>query len=454
MSASAQSAGLGRRIRELRAQQGLGQAELAGERLSPSYISLIESGRRSPEWPVVVYLAGRLGTTPEFLQTGIEPDRIAERRLRLQFAELALVNGSAGQARDRFRELLDAPDPDLRFAALWGLSRAEKALGNVDRSLDHLNTLIDMSRQGASGPPGLLVLLMQQCRLYAEAGDLEHSIALGEQSLEEARQLGLEGTDDEIRLATSLVAGYWGRGDLLRAHRLATEVIARAERSGSRRSRGSIYWNASLLAETRGDNGRALELAQKALALMAEDSADRELARLRVTFAWVLLRSNPPDVARARELLERAHAVLSQSSYVLELASCESELARCLLLSGQVDDAVRIARCALDRLSGQETVEKGRVRLNYGLALVAHGQSAEGLPECRAAAAFVQRSGSRFEAARMWREIAEVQSRLGLTDAAVESLCRMADCIGVRAPASVIVRATEPSPAAASAAAD
>lgn len=39
---------LGSRIRSLRSERGLTQAELAGPRLSESYVSLIESGKRQP----------------------------------------------------------------------------------------------------------------------------------------------------------------------------------------------------------------------------------------------------------------------------------------------------------------------------------------------------------------------------------------------------------------------
>ena len=37
---------LGQRLRALRLERGLSQADLAGHLVSPSYVSLIESGRR------------------------------------------------------------------------------------------------------------------------------------------------------------------------------------------------------------------------------------------------------------------------------------------------------------------------------------------------------------------------------------------------------------------------
>ncbi len=39
---------LGQRLRALRVERGLSQAELAGDLVSPSYVSLIEADRRSP----------------------------------------------------------------------------------------------------------------------------------------------------------------------------------------------------------------------------------------------------------------------------------------------------------------------------------------------------------------------------------------------------------------------
>ncbi len=60
-------------------------------------------------------------------------------------------------------------------------------------------------------------------------------------ALREVRALGLEGTEEEIKLASTLVAAYWARGDLFSAQHLADQVIERAERLGSRTARGSAY---------------------------------------------------------------------------------------------------------------------------------------------------------------------------------------------------------------------
>jgi transcriptional regulator with XRE-family HTH domain len=57
----------GSRLRAARREARLSQAELGGERYSDSYISHLESGRRTAGPDVLAYLAERLRTTPEAL---------------------------------------------------------------------------------------------------------------------------------------------------------------------------------------------------------------------------------------------------------------------------------------------------------------------------------------------------------------------------------------------------
>jgi len=61
----------GRRLRELREAKKLTQAELAKLcDLGESTISFYESGKREPSYEVLLRLAEKLGTTPNYLLTG------------------------------------------------------------------------------------------------------------------------------------------------------------------------------------------------------------------------------------------------------------------------------------------------------------------------------------------------------------------------------------------------
>src|SRR5271165_4557554 len=171
---------LGQRLRALRVERGLSQADLAGDLVSPSYVSLIESGRRSPERDVLEGLARKLGCSVFYLESGVSPEELNEQRLRLQFAEIALANGALDEARQRFGELAAQSLGEIRHLARWGLVRAEQAAGDLHAAVTHLDGLLTAARASEPGTPGLMLLINTRCRLYYQAGDFSRSIEVGE----------------------------------------------------------------------------------------------------------------------------------------------------------------------------------------------------------------------------------------------------------------------------------
>ncbi len=441
---------LGQRLRALRIERGFSQADLAGDLVSPSYVSLIEAGRRSPERDVLDGLARRLSCSPLYLESGVMPEEINEQRLQLQFAEIALANGELSEARERFRDMSRHASAEIRHGAIWGLARTEEALGNLHESLTHLETLLDASRAGEPGAPGLLSLMIGRCRIYRLAGDFARSIEVGEDAVREVGELGLEGSEEEIRLASSLVSSYSARGDTFSAQHLASRVIEQAEKLGSRIAQGSAYWNACGVAAARGQLTLALELGAKTLALLSEASPDRTLAGMRVTYAWLLLRCDPPRLEEADTLLTRAHDVLDDLSFGPHLASCETEIARLALLRGDLDAAARVAGQAIARSVNSGGTELDHARVVRGLALIMSGQADEGASVVEEAASHLAAMGSRMEAAQAWRDLAEALIQRGRSEQAIDALRRAADYAGVRSssiPANLAVPAPSGQPA-------
>jgi transcriptional regulator with XRE-family HTH domain len=424
---------LGQRLRTLRIERGLSQAELAGDLVSPSYVSLIEADRRSPEREVLSGLAHRLGCSSLYLETGMVPEEINEQRLQLKFAEIALANAELDEAHARFRALSLQSNSEIRHGASWGLARTEEALGNLHEALTHMEALLEAARAAEPGAPSLLALLMGRCRIYRLAGDFARSIEVGEEAVREVRELGLEGTEDEIRLASSLVASYFARGDMFSAQHLVSRVIERAEKLGSREAQGAAYWNASAVAAARGHLTDALEMASKTLALLAEATPDLNLAGMRITYAWLLLRCDPPRLDEADALLARAHDVLAALAFSPHLASCETEMARSALLRGNFTAAVQIADEAIARCADAGAAEGEQAKVVSGLALIMSGQPAEGTAVAADAAERLAMMGSQLEAAQAWRDLAEALIQCGRSDQAVDALRRAADYAGVRA---------------------
>jgi len=422
---------LGQRLRALRIERGLSQADLAGDLVSPSYISLIESDRRSPEHDVLDGLARRLGCSAVFLESGVAPEQLNEQRMRLQFAEIARTNGALNEARDQFKELLHGGSGEIRHEAIWGLARIEEAQGNFHEAMTHVEALLDAARAGEPGAPGMLTLFNARCRIYRKAGDFTRSIEVGEASLLQVRELGLEGTEDEIRLASTLVGCYWARGDLFSAQHLASQVIERAEKLSSREAQGNAYWNASLVAAARGQLSLALELGDKTLGLISETTSTHNLARMRVTYAWLLLRCDPPRLDEAEALLGQAHEVFAALGMSTSLGNCETEMARCALLRGNFADAVGSSGRAAGRYA-ENAPELAHARMVRGLALTLSGSADEGIALMTNAAELMAALGSRLDAAQAWRDLAEALIKVGRTEQAIDALRKSADCAGAQ----------------------
>lgn len=426
----------GGRLRRLRRERNLSQTELAGEGLSPSYISLLEAGKRAPTSAAVERLAQRLDCDPQLLTEGVRAADAAELQLQLSYAELALQSGEAAEAAERFSMLLDrgtdTPESVL-VAARWGRARALEARGDIDAAIGAYEAL----REEAEVRPGDLPWLpcvIALCRCYREVGDLSRSIELGERARTQVEQFRLAGTDLEVELGSTLVGSYHERGDMVRARLLADQVIETAERLGTSRARGAAYWNASLVADEMGRTVEGLALAEKALALYAQGEDARSLSRLRTAYAGLLLRQDPPRPSEARPLLEAAARQLTDTGSEVDLAYVETELARAELLLDSPDAAVDIAERALNRLGPQPRLEAARARLVLGHARFSRGEVDAALVDYARAANDLGTMGASRQAAAAWRELAEVFSSVGRKPEALDAYRRATDAANVAAP--------------------
>ncbi|MBO1750712.1 helix-turn-helix transcriptional regulator [Actinotalea sp. BY-33] len=398
---------LSERLRDERTRAGMSQTALAGEDFSPSYISLIEAGRRMPTDAALAVLADRLGTTADYLRHGDKAPSEERARLEIGFARLALANGAAEEARDRLLALdLSTIAPRHHAEALHALAQAHEALGELDESINVLEPLLKEARlRGRATEAATLATSLVAA--YHEAGDLGHSIELGEQVLQELETLGVAGTDEHLRLASTILWSYYERGDLLFAAHRAAELVRLADEAGTMRGRGSIYWNASLVAEGRGDLAEARRLTERALAYLSEGASSRDVPRLRLHYAWLLLRLDAPEPEAALEQLGRAQTNLALVGSEVELARCDFESGRARLLLGEIDAAEDLARSGLGRLDETATLDRCNGHILLGDVLAAQGSLDEAHAAYRWAADMLGMMSAGRESASVWRALGD-----------------------------------------------
>lgn len=421
MGQMADSVGIGVRVKTARMAVGLSQLELAEKAgVSPSYISLIEAGRRVPTRPVLGYLADVLATSAAFLEEGWLGTEAAI-QLAVDFARLDLVGGDAAGALRRLIELdLEAAQPATRLQALTLVAQAHEVGGDLQRAIEVVDAVLDEARErglrleAAAAATALVIYSI-------ESGDLVRAGEVGAAELTSMEAAGLAGTDEHLRLGATLLWAYTERGDLAAATTRATRLVAQADKLGTPRGRGSVYWNAALLAEERREFALAKRFAERALALLGEYDGARDIPRLRLQYAHLLLVSSPPAPADAIAQLHRARPALEVAGSPVDLAALDIETARAQLLTGDLDDALGSARTALKRLAGDQRLEASEAQLVLGDVYQALDEPERALDSYRWAAEHLSQMSASRRSAGAWRKLADRYRAAGQLELAIDA---------------------------------
>ncbi|GAA0553286.1 helix-turn-helix domain-containing protein [Actinomadura livida] len=465
---------VGERVRNLRLTRRLSQAQLAGHDLSDSYISLIESGKRTPTPTVLRMLAERLGCTPEYLAEGVEPEQRAHLEVRERHAHLALLRGDPGTAETGFDEVIArSDDPDLTARARWGRARALEELGRTDNAI----ALFEELREHAERDPGRaswLPPVIALARCYHSVGDLGQAIALGERAVARLQHLGLGVGEEYTEVGRILLLAYVDRSAPARAHDLGRRLL---HPDGPADEPLSVhYQRASLRALEEGAIGDSLYFADQALAARSDTSPAQTRARLSLAAAKALLRGVTPFSSAApsdavptgefgferprpegsREAAQEALELLEETADLGGAESTESTIAkaRALVLIGELDEAIATLEQFLDTgmalaapaatshaaapQPGSDLAARTQktvlARLVLARARVAQGDPAAAKVVLRAASEQLATLSAGRPAAHLLRELGELYELVQDADSAAAAYRRALEAAGLRAP--------------------
>ena len=434
------------RLRDLRRAAGLSQTELAGDGISPSYVSLLESGRRRPSPSVAAQLAAKLGCSTSQLLDGEPSERERRVELELAYARLALSHGAGDDALSRLTAMLADNDlaaaDEVRVKIL--LAQAQEQGGDLPAAVGTLAPLFEQTRAQAESALTLADIGLHLCHCYKSTGDFSRAVLIGEQALQACRDEGLAGTDDYFRLAATVMAAYGDLGDEAHALTWARELIAAAEQAGAKDGQAALYWNASVLAEQDGRLLEALSLSQKAIAHLSELDDSRDLARLKLSSGEVLLALDPPRLEEARQALERAYPELRRLGSALDLVEWEYVRSTVALLEEDVPLAESLARSALRRLPEDAGADHlGAVHQTLGDVLAAQGRTSEATEHYRIATDLRSAGHPGRAAALAWRDLAERLRAAGDVEATLRAYRGALDAAGIRDRSKAVVASIE-----------
>ena len=418
------------RIRKMRRERGLSQAQLARPELSDSYISLIESGNRAPTPAVLELLAAKLGCTVNYLINGVTDAQMQSLEGDLRQAWLALENGHALQARRRFAALL-SNEAVTRFDALrheteFGLARAAETCGDHTEAIPILARLLDAPLRSFTKERRIAIAIALS-RCHRDVGDPTTAIEIAEQTLSEMGKQGW--SDDLVELGSTLLSSYFDRGDMLRAEHFATELLTAADALGSPRAIVAANWNAAINFDIAGRGAEALLLAERAMTIQSKVGEPRNLARLRCEYAFIRLRNQPKDAAICRDLLLRAEREIRESSASkLDLANCLFHLAQAEIILGHIEPAEEYSRKGFDVLGDLSPDAQADAHLLLCREYLRLGRAHDATVEVKAAVELLDvlpatrlNSESWFAAAAMLEELGDQEESRRAYQRAMES---------------------------------
>lgn len=411
---------LATRFRDLRTRAGLTQTALAKPRYTVSYISQIESGRRTPSSEAMQFFAGRLGVSSGFLSTGV-PDELEDTlRFRLEQAVAAIREGTPeeGQAiaEDVAEEAARHGLARVRAKALAVQGEALAVARNLKEALDRLEEALegDLSEHDAAAAVSRLA------RTYRDLGDLAYAEELVTRFLDRTDRLPL----DPARAADLqgvLLSVYYERGDMTRAERAAERALAASDQAADMAVRANSAWDAARMLSESRQWDQALELATRARVLLEELDERRNVGRLHLNTAFIYLDSEPPRIEDARRHLEVAEQRLRVFGSEADLASVWSERSRLALLESRWDDALREVDRAIPAFGAMQG-EIAKCRYLRGRALAGLGRAEEARQSLQEAAKAFREAGSRQQEAACHRELGELDLACGDTSAAMQAL--------------------------------
>jgi tetratricopeptide (TPR) repeat protein len=341
----------GARVRRLREQKGLTQAQLAQPRFTGAYISQIEAGKRRPSPSAIRHLGKKLAVDQAELVTGRPSNYPATLELNLGAATEEMFRGEFESAEKKAKEVL-AEARSLNLPRLQ--ARAEEMLG------------LSAERQGSS----------------VEA--LEH--------FERALELW-EG--EPLSLQVEAVAGIARTTHLLGDVRYAVHILetylSRLKRSGAPEPHALMRTYSSLVGRYFGAGlpSKAIDASREAFALEPEVKDPHAVASMHLNSARALLYEGRPE--DAMHSLRRAHDI-SMGSGRTQDAAC-AEVAQGIVLGGEgrLEDARAALLSALDRLES-DGLNKARALNELGRIERMRGETAEAERILREATPFLEES--------------------------------------------------------------
>ncbi|MDI1452862.1 helix-turn-helix transcriptional regulator, partial [Streptomyces sp. ATE26] len=398
---------VGRRVQQLRTEQGLTQRQLAEPAYTPAYISTLEAGRVRASDEALRHIAGRLGVAFEELAVGRPAHLATALRLRLAEAQRALADGDCEDAATRYTGLLAEAETHGLLAeqatALLGLGETALQAGELERAREHFERAEE--RLAGESLPARVPAVRGRAVSHYLAGELRYAVYLLESALDELNRGGLHDPDALLLLYAGVIGPYMDMGAHARAAQAAEFALALAPQVADPALVARMHRSVARTLLAEGRLAEADASLAKAAELNRQLQLRTELANCHWMRGYVCAQNGELDRAEAE--LRQALAMLSQTRAALYRSQAAVELADVLHRRGESAEAAEL----LNGVLGDFSSERGAVHAAAAHRLL--GIIAEDARDTEAAEEHYVRALSLLERAGAAGDLADLCRLLG-----------------------------------------
>ncbi|MDQ0620360.1 helix-turn-helix domain-containing protein [Arthrobacter globiformis] len=375
--------GFGEKLRAERLERGLTQAELGRDLYSPSYISLLETGRREPTADVIEELARRLELAPKALEAWSQPISVSDAEYVLaglyarQAWDLRDYGLAAEHAANAARIALDGKNT----SAWWNMTYMQAEclmkqgqLKECQKIMEHLS-----EHPMATESAGLGVRARQMLAALCHGqGQLGTAVEHAEKAVELCAQLP-KGSTLIIGALRALIGALAESGRLDEAWKYCQDMNEQMDEHSMSQLAGEVAWVIGNVAFMRHDYPEGIKHHERAAKLLSPANDIELWARFNKASAAVRLSSGivEPETLSAIERAELALSIVGgNKTDQLEVAFIR---ARWLYLTGDIVAAVQKLRDIHAERMDLAKHTAGEVSLLLGKSLKAAGEGDEAL---------------------------------------------------------------------------
>jgi len=375
--------GFGEKLRAERLERGLTQAELGKDLYSPSYISLLETGRREPTAEVIEELARRLELAPKALEAWSQPISVSDAEYVLaglyarQAWDLRDYPLAASHAATAAQIALDGRNTSAWWNMTYMQAECLMKQGNLQECQRIIRHLLEHPM--ATESVGLGIRARQMLAAVSHGlGQLSAAVDEAKEAVNLCSQLP-KGSTLIIGAHRALIGALAESGRLDEAWKYCQDMNENVDEHSMSQLAGEVAWVIGNVAFMRHDYQEGIKHHERAARLLSPANDIELWARFNKASAAVRLSSGivEPETLSSIERAELALSIVGgNKSDQLEVAFIR---ARWLYLTGDIVAAVEKLREIHGERASLAKHTAGEVSLLLGKSLKAAGESEEAL---------------------------------------------------------------------------